>query len=151
MPLLIPDKDSEDWDDDGWPDDKWFSDPCSSCGPECQYWGGDGLCELALERLASETEDYQQNFVVPGVACPVCGVELTQYEIPTDELWIWPGDFYSPTIALNIYAVLDAPKGLLHSSGKFHHIYTGSYDKNKEEKLIFLSGKEGPVDDNFPF
>jgi hypothetical protein len=118
----------------------------SQCG-DC--WMGDNLCEKELEQQASESEDYEKKYVTQNVACLVCGVSLTQYEIPTDKLWVWPGvwpdgAYYNPIIALNIFAMYGAPKGEVHGAvtngtGTYWHIWVGT-GKYRSEKIIKLTG-----------
>lgn len=135
-----PDDDSDDWDPDD-NDETWAleDNPCDHCGPRCKNWGGDGLCMLQINALADESQDFEENFVKDNQECPICHKKLTQYEIPTDNLWEWPGDFYNSIIALNIYAVMDAPKGEIHHSENLYHIYVGD-GEYREEKLILLTG-----------
>jgi hypothetical protein len=115
------------------------NDLCAHCGPSCEHWGGDGLCMLQIEQQANEAQEYEEEFVHQNVHCPECGVKLTMYDIPVNELWLWPGDFYNPMIALNIYAVYDAPKGELHRKLDICHIWVGE-GEGREEKLIRLTG-----------
>lgn len=98
------------------------------------------MCELALNQMATETDEYHEGFVSQDVHCPVCGVPLTEYRIPVDKLWVWPGGFYNPMIALDIFCVLDAPKGEIHRHNEVCHIWTG-VGKHREEKLVRLLGK----------
>lgn len=132
-----------DWDDDDW--DEWSS-ACSPsrCG-EC--WGGDGICMLEIEQLAAEQEEFERHYVQPAVPCPHCGAVLTQYRISTTRLWTWPGDFYSPMIALNIFAVYDAPKGEVHEPSeshyhRFHHIWVGTGEMRRECLIMLDRGEE---------
>ena len=37
-------------------DDDNFDDPCASCGPWCDYWLGDDLCELVIVSCAQQEE-----------------------------------------------------------------------------------------------
>jgi hypothetical protein len=123
--------DEYDWEDEA----DEFS--CDNCGPWCLEWGGDGLCMAAIRQQAADDEDYCDRYVTEGVPCPVCGKELVQYAIPVDELWIWPGDFYNPMVALGIYAFYDAPKGEIHRSNGVCHIWVGD-GEYRQEKLIKL-------------
>src|SRR3990172_1608441 len=103
------------------------TDPYDSrhhCDPWCECWGGDGLCMLEIERQVEEAEEFEMLYVAKAF-CPVCGLALTEYSIPTDKLWAWPGDFYNPMIALEIFAVYDAPKGEFHRHGNLAHIWVG--------------------------
>ena len=127
-------EETEDW-------DAYESDSCYRCGPHCEHWGGDGLCMLEIERQAQESEEYQREFVTENVHCPVCGEQLTEFKIPATELWLWPGDFYNPMIALDIYGILGAPKGVLHHHENVYHIWVGLGQYGKE-KLIRLTDKE---------
>ena len=67
--------------------------PCEHgyCGPECPYWMGDGLCELAIEEQARETEDYEKKHHRKA-KCPVCGKELDEYDVKADKLWVWDAE-----------------------------------------------------------
>lgn len=137
----------DDWaDDEGLDDD---GDPCDHCGPSCEHWGGDGICELAIEQYANEHEEYYHHYVTEGVHCPVCGAILTEYRVPVDEIWLWPGDFYNPMIALDIYAVYDAPKGIVHRHDQVYHIWVGK-GEFRSEKLVRLLGKGKVVDITAP-
>lgn len=134
-------------------DDDWFAVPadelvedddedyCDHCGPWCEHWGGDGLCELILEEQARQAEEFERLYVEKDTRCPVCGQVLICYSIPTDELWTWPGDFYNPIIALEIYAIYGAPKDELHRSGNLVHIWIGE-GQYREEKLVRLTGNK---------
>ncbi len=136
-----------------WPDEDMY-DPfedveadefsCDNCGPWCPHWCGDNLCELAIEEHGRIYDDYYENYVTPDVACPVCGKVLTQYDIPIDELWTWPGDFADTIVALDVYAVYSAPKGEYHRSDGVCHVWIGWHDSDKapNEKLIRLLGKQ---------
>ena len=127
-------------------------DPCDRCGPWCECWGGDGLCMLAIEQQAQEAEQFYKKYVSDNQPCPHCGKELTRYHIPVDRLWFWPGEWpdgehYNPMIALDIFAVIDAPKGEVHKPVqgrfyRFHHIWVGQ-GQYRSEKLIMLN-KEMP-------
>ena len=118
-------------------DDEDYGDPCYHCGPGCEHWMGDDLCEFVIDQQAKEADEYHTNYVKENYYCPKCGKELTLYQIPTDQLWQWPGDFYNPMIALDIYAIYGAPKGLIHSVGNIHHVFVGD-GKFRDEKLIEL-------------
>jgi len=95
-----------DWDNDEWDEGDWEEDELDEwaniCSPlRCgDCWGGDGICMLEIEQLAAEQEDFERHYVQKGVPCPHCGAALTQYQIPTTRLWVWPGGFYNPMIAL---------------------------------------------------
>lgn len=135
-----------DWSESDYDWDEW-ANTCSPsrCG-DC--WGGDGICMLEIEQLANEQSDFEQSYVQKAVACPHCGSVLTQYQIPTTRLWVWPGGFYHPMIALQIFAVYDAPKGEVHEPTeshyhRFHHIWVGE-GKNRRECLIMLDRGEEP-------
>lgn len=121
---------------------------CDHCGPWCSDWGGDGLCMLAIEQQANEQEEYDKNFIKENQTCPVCKQSLKQYEVPVDELWTWPGDFYNPMVAIGIFGILDTPKGEIHRSGNLCHVWVGA-GEYREEKLILLSGKRSI--EEFPF
>lgn len=133
------------WLDDNIDDDSW-DDPCDRCGPWCEYWGGDGLCMVIIEQQAKETERFEQKYVSTQ-SCPHCNIKLTLYQIPTDQLWTWPGEwpgdeYYSPMIALDIFSVLGAPKGEVHHPidsrfCRFHHIWVGE-GEYRRESLIML-------------
>ena len=135
-------------DDDMWDeDDAWRDDEpsCDNCGPWCGHWGGDGLCMLAIEQEAAMSYEYDVNFVTEKVSCPVCGKPLTQYEIPVDEIWTWPGDFYPPMKAIEIMGILDTPKAIIcqyqQTSGDIFHVIIGG--SPPVEKLIWCSGAKG--------
>lgn len=132
------------YDDEFWEDDDFeYELSCDNCGPWCEHWGGDGLCMLAIVAQAAESDHYHDNFVTEDAVCPGCNKKLTMYEIPTDKLWVWPGDFYNPMIALEIFAVYDASKGEVHPrEGKTHHIWVGQ-GPGARECLIKLSGQDG--------
>lgn len=141
------DHDYTDWDEDDWDEDDW-DDPCDRCGPWCEHWGGDGLCVLALEQFAAEREEFEK-YVFERRTCPVCGVELIEYQITVDKLWQWPGDI-NPIIGLEIYAALGTPKGELHRAGPLCHIWVGE-GEYRQEKLIRLLGQNGTIDEGIPF
>lgn len=101
------------YDDEDEVGDDW-KNACDRCGPWCEHWGGDGLCELVLDQMAREDDEFYKRYVSEGIGCPVCGMSLTEYRIPVDKLWLWPGGFYNPMIALDIYLVMDASKGEIH-------------------------------------
>lgn len=128
---------SHHWEDDWEESDEYAELSCDNCGPWCEHWAGDGLCMLAIEQQAAEWDDYYAKYVTKNVHCPVCGAKLTMYAIPTDKLWTWPGHFYNPMIALDIFCVYDAPKGEIHNCAGIHHIWTGT-GKLRQEKLIHL-------------
>lgn len=87
----LDDCDEEEDDFTDWFDEQTLNnDLCLACGLLCEHWGGDGLCDLEIEALADETAEYQENYVHPNTFCPVCGKLLTLYDIPADELWVWP-------------------------------------------------------------
>ena len=119
--------------------DDWDSLPCSpwKCG-DC--WGGDNICMKEIEYQRQQDEEWQQYHVTENVPCPVCNKCLTSYWIPGQELWTWSAEFFNIFIALEVYAVMDAPKGLLHSHGNLHHIWVGE-GECREEKLVD-NGKE---------
>lgn len=124
-------------------EDDYNDDPCfHGCHYTCEHWGGDGICMLEVEELARQDQEYQEKYVTQ-TSCPVCQQALTQYAIPTDEIWHWPGNFYSPIIAVSIFCVLDVPKGVLHSQDNIHHIWIGE-GEFRTEKLIHLMGKPQP-------
>ena len=137
--------DYDDLEDDryGWDDELYDDynpcddDPCSHCGIWCDHWGGDGLCLLQIEQQAMEDEEYHKNYLTENVPCPVCGKYLNQYEIPTDKLWTWPGGFYNPMIALEIYSAYGVAKGEVHHKNNVYHVWIGD-GKYREEKLIKL-------------
>jgi len=126
---------------DDWEDD-YDEDPCSKCGPWCEQWGGDNLCMLEIEEQARQGEEFEKRHVSIS-KCPVCGKVLKQFSIPADELWIWPGEwpndpnrYYTPMIALfEVYGAIYTPKGVFHSDGNIHHIWTGDKDNQKLIRL----------------
>ena len=149
---------SEDYEEDEWFD--WDEDyeedldpvtaalesgdlPCEYgyCGPECPHWLGDHLCELVIERQTEQFLDYRKRHVRKA-KCPVCGAELTMYDVQADELWIWNPAWYDPMIALEVYGPYGIPKGVIHSKGDVYHIWVG---EEKNQKLIKLikKGEEG--------
>lgn len=129
--------DDEDF-DEGY--DDYADDPCRHCGPSCDEWGGDGICMVEIREQARQDEEYTKYYVHESVHCPNCGKELTMFDIPMDELWLWPGDFYNFFIPLSIYAVYDVPKGELHRFENTVHVWIG-VGENRHEKLIRLLGK----------
>ena len=116
--------------------------PCEHgyCGPECPYWMGDGLCELAIEEQARETEDYEKKHHRKA-KCPVCGKELDEYDVKADKLWVWDAGWYNPLIGLAIYGPMGVPKGVIHSKDNVYHIYVGE-GENRNEKLVRLIGRK---------
>lgn len=132
---------NEPWEDE---DD---GDPCSECGPHCQYWGGDGLCMLEINYLAACHQFYEEHYQLELQRCPICGQYLTLYKIPIDQLWQWPGDWLTPMIALNIYAVYDAPKGVVHSAGDLHHIWVGEGEFRRECLIALNCVRQDPDPD----
>jgi hypothetical protein len=109
---------------------------CEHCGMWCEHWMGDNLCELEIEQQAKEDEEYNSKYVNQRL-CPICNQSLTCYQIPVDTLWTWPGDFYNPLIALNIYAACGVSKGECHHKGNVYHIWIGE-GENRREELIQL-------------
>ncbi len=151
------DESAYDWDNDEWHDEDWDNDEdwdewANTCSPSrCgDCWGGDGICMLEIEQLAAEQEDFEQHYMQRAVQCPHCGAVLTQYQIPTTQLWTWPGGFYSPMIALDIFAVYDAPKGEVHEpvTGRFynlHHIWVGIGEHRRECLIMLALGEESAL------
>lgn len=139
----------DDYDDDydDWEEDEYDDGICTpgKCG-EC--WGGDGICMAEIEQMAKQAEEFEKKYVSHNVGCPHCAALLTQYQIPTDQLWVWPGEwpggvYYSPMIALDIFAIYGAPKGEVHPPVdgrfyRFHHIWVGE-GEYRSEKLIMLN------------
>lgn len=142
---------NDELEDDFYPDeyDEWDDDDddeLMGCGPWCgSCWGGDGICMQELEAMAEEGADYETNHVQHDVPCPVCGKQLTQYDVETDKLWVWPGGWYSTYIALNVYAVYDCPKGEIHQQEGVYHIWIGEGDYRREQ-LIRLLGEPQEVE-----
>ena len=33
---------------------------CTDCGPECPYWGGDGICMIAIEEMSKLYDEYKR-------------------------------------------------------------------------------------------
>ena len=133
-------------DDEDW--DAWDIDPCDQCGPWCEHWGGDGLCMLVIEQMAEEEKFFEKKYMSTN-KCPVCDVELTQYQIPTDQLWTWPGvwledgEYYNPMIALGIFGAYGGAKGEVHPAFEskgfmYHHIWVG-IGEGRTEKMIMLN------------
>jgi len=109
------------------------------CGSWCEHWGGDNLCELEIEALAKETEDYEAKYKSTRL-CPVCSQSLDCWQIPdVDELWHWSAQHH-PLIGLEIYRAYGVPKGVIHSKGNVYHVWIGK-GKYREEKLIQPLGK----------
>jgi hypothetical protein len=129
-------EEEEEDDEDMWVDYD-DGDPCRHCGPHCPEWGGDGLCMVEIRALSEEADDFTKRFVTENYTCPVCGKGLTLYSIPVDTLWEWPGGFYNPMIALDIYGALGVPKGELHRDGNLVHIWVGE-GEYRSEKLVQL-------------
>ena len=114
--------------------------PCEygACGPECPYWLGDGLCKIVIEEQSRQFEDYHKKHVRKA-KCPVCGAELTEYDVQADELWVWNPAWYDPIIALEVYSAYSVPKGVIHGSGNVFHIWVG---EEKNQRLIKLIKEE---------
>lgn len=109
---------------------------CTRCGPWCDAWMGDGLCEHAIDYQVKCQEFYDKYYTIKDYACPICGERMTLYKVPS-KLWQWPGDWLSPMVALTIYAVYDCPKGVIHSFGKdLHHVWIGS---TKERQCLIAT------------
>ena len=128
-------------------------DPCSRCGPSCPDWGGDGLCMLQIRQIGGEQEDYSQRYTVANAPCPVCGTKLTLFKVP-GELWTWPGDFYSPMVALSVYGPIDVPKAVLHGAdtralpGITHDIYHVWIGDSTRQQLIAVNCDAEGIDPN---
>ena len=137
---------SEEWDEEYWEEEGYYDDEggwddvegCDGiCMPECPYWGGDGICMLAVEEYAGHEEEYEREHVYDA-ECPVCHKELKCYEV-FDDLWEWSGH---PLLAVEVYGFYSTPKGVLHSRGNVFHIWIGE-GENREERLIkVLKGAE---------
>jgi len=124
-------------------EDDYDDDPCQRCGPWCEHWMGDGLCEVACEELAREEKEFEEKYKSTRL-CPVCNQRLTCYQIPeVDELWHWPGK-WNPMIGLGIFAAYGVPKGELHHKGNIYHVWIGAGDY-RDEKLIQPLGKEAKI------
>lgn len=131
----------ENFDDYDLDDD--FDDDPGFCGPWCgDCWGGDGICMAEIAAMVEEGEAYEAAHTAHDVPCPVCGKRLTQYDVMANELWIWPGDWYSPMIALNVYAVYDCPKGEIHRLGDTCHIWIGEGDYRREQLIRLIGSSE---------
>jgi hypothetical protein len=136
----------EDWDEEEWDEEgeDWDSEEESdcpyetgfNCDPDCPYWGGDGICEIAIQEQVENGKEYREKHVYQ-TKCPVCGRELTCYEVLADELWTWNPGWHDPLIALEIYGPADMAKGVVHSSGNIYHIWVG---EPRNEKLVKLIG-----------
>ncbi len=133
----------EDCDDDLYSDS---GDPCDHCGPHCGHWGGDGLCMLEIEELARQHEEYEKRYYRQAAICPVCRHRLPRYDIETDELWVWPGGWYSPIIGLEIYAAYGMPKGEIHRAGNVCHIWIGEGEARHEKLVRLLGGDQRAVE-----
>jgi len=124
-------------------EDEEDEEDCSHCGPWCPDWGGDGICMVDCENMQHECEDYLAKHKLSGVMCPVCQKNLDCFSVRTDQIWVWPGDWYDPRVGLfEVYAAYDCSKGVIHSKGNIHHIWIGE-GEYQEEKLINLLGKKG--------
>lgn len=138
----------ENYDDEEWvgyhddfADDDDDEETCSHCGPWCEDWLGDGLCQIELDQQRENDEAYHKEFY-RETTCPVCEAKLSEYDIKADELWVWPGDWFDPMIPLfEIYHAYGVEKGVIHSAGAVHHIFVGEGEL-REEKLIRLLGKD---------
>lgn len=128
----------------------WNEPDCGRCGPWCDEWGGDGLCMLQIRAQGNEGADYDRQCVQENILCPVCGKTLTQYAIPTDTLWVWPGNFYGPMIGLGVYGPLDVPKSEMHrwqmGNGTLCHIWTGDPETGQQLILLTLGVRDASKD-----
>jgi hypothetical protein len=98
---------------------------------------------------SQEEQEFTAKFVRENVPCPICGVAITQYVIPTDRLWVWPGvwpegRYYSPMIGLMVFADYGIPKGEVHgavtdATGTYWHVWIGTGEYRREQ-LIKLTG-----------
>jgi len=129
-------------DDDADPND--YGDPCDPCDMSCEHWGGDGICLLEIDIQEQEEEAYLSKYSRKNTRCPICGNYMTQYHIPTDRLWVWPGGKWefagSAMLGVMVYGAYDCPKGILckWSRGEYiyYHIWVGAIDNQKFIKLL---------------
>ncbi len=125
---------------DDFEDDDYEQEGCRHCGPWCDDWVGDNLCQMELDLQRENDKAYHKDFY-RETSCLICKKPLPEYDIKADELWMWPGDWFDPFIPLfEIYHAYGIKKGVLHSEGNRHHIFVGEGDL-MEEKLIRLLGK----------
>lgn len=121
-------------DDEPWMDD--YED-CGNCSPWCPHWGGDGLCMIAIEEQTRQREEYLKLHTRTS-RCPVCGTELTEYDVYAGEgePWTWSAGFYDPMIAvMDVMGPLWLNKGVLHSQGKVHHVWI-EWGSCRDERLL---------------
>ena len=78
---------------------------CDNCGPWCEYWAGDGLCELEAQRFANQIEEYEKNHHRTA-KCPVCGAELEEFDEPI-EITIHYPDYYAKGIDEDLLAIYE--------------------------------------------
>lgn len=150
--------DLSDWDDES---DLLYEyeidDPCLHCGPGCENWLGDNLCDLAIQQQVEIHDDFFARFV-SDVHCPVCGKELQQVSLPTDGVWVWPGgdwDFAGAAmLGLMLFGSIQTPKGVLHKTVDDDHQYVhvwvfeeGDAGKQLLLKLLREDNEEGRCDE----
>lgn len=133
--------------DEYWEDDEDYNDwgdPCDPCDMSCEHWGGDGICLLAIDMQEKDEKEYAEKYTRENTRCPVCGNYMTQFHIPTDKLWQWPGGRWefagNGMLGLMVYGAYDCAKGVLCKKdiGKYtyFHIWVGKTDNQKLIKLF---------------
>lgn len=64
--------------------DEWdeadMRDPCWDCGPQCEAWGGDGLCRYEIEQQMEDDEITQAGLISSARAIRLAVVQ-NQYDV----------------------------------------------------------------------
>jgi hypothetical protein len=128
-------------------EDFYDDDPCLHCGPNCEHWLGDNLCDLEIQRQVEVSESFHEKFV-SKVHCPVCGKELLQASLPTDKLWVWPGGDWEFAgefmVALELFGTIDSAKGVLHwqVDGDYVYYHCWRFEEDNQFLLKLLKGSQ---------
>ena len=117
----------DDWDDEL---------SCDSCGPWCEYWVGDGLCELVIQEQTRQMEEYEREHHRTA-KCPVCGEELEEFDVKANEIWVWDPSWYDPMIALDVYGPMWLRKDVIHQKEGVYHVWI-EFGDGRKERLIRL-------------
>lgn len=114
---------------------------CDNCGPWCEEWMGDGLCNLVIKEQTRQSAEYNRKHTGER-NCPICKKRLKRYDcVNVNELWTWCPDPYDPIIALNVLGPIWLKKGEIHHKGNLYHVWI-EWGDGKEERLIRLLPKK---------
>lgn len=98
---------------------------------------------IGVQKKGVKHEYYEAHHVRKS-RCPVCGQELTEYDIYAGgekRPWVWSAGWFHPILGIEVMGALWLNKGIVHSMDDVHHVWI-EWGTGREDRLLRYIGDE---------